>query len=134
MSAGWYYAEGDPPGTQRYWDGELWQGDPRPVAPAAAPAGAPVGGGYHTAVYPEQSQATTILVLGILSIVICGLLGPVAWSMGNKELAAIDAGRRDPTKRGNAQAGRIIGIVATILLIVGVLFIVVALVALGASA
>lgn len=19
--AGWYYAEGDPPGTQRYWDG-----------------------------------------------------------------------------------------------------------------
>jgi len=24
---GWYPAEGDPPGTVRYWDGELWKGD-----------------------------------------------------------------------------------------------------------
>ncbi|MCP5032027.1 MAG: RDD family protein [Actinomycetia bacterium] len=29
--AGWYYAEGDPPGTQRYWDGEQWEGEPVPV-------------------------------------------------------------------------------------------------------
>lgn len=28
---GWYYAEGDPPGTQRYWDGTQWQGGPQPV-------------------------------------------------------------------------------------------------------
>jgi uncharacterized RDD family membrane protein YckC len=25
---GWYNAEGDPPGTTRYWDGERWVGDP----------------------------------------------------------------------------------------------------------
>lgn len=25
---GWYYAQGDPVGTQRYWDGMLWQGGP----------------------------------------------------------------------------------------------------------
>ena len=29
--AGWYYAQGDPPDTQRYWDGSAWQGDPQPV-------------------------------------------------------------------------------------------------------
>ena len=26
---GWYHAEGDPPGTQRYWDGSAWQGGPQ---------------------------------------------------------------------------------------------------------
>lgn len=35
---GWYYAQGDPPGTQRYWDGSQWQGGPQP-APGSAPAG-----------------------------------------------------------------------------------------------
>lgn len=30
--AGWYYAEGDPPGTHRYWDGVMWQGGPQPIA------------------------------------------------------------------------------------------------------
>lgn len=36
-AAGWYYAEGDPPGTQRYWDGGAWQGGPQ-VAPGGSPA------------------------------------------------------------------------------------------------
>jgi hypothetical protein len=66
--------------------------------------------------YPEPSQATTILVLGILSIVVCQILGPFAWVMGNKEIQAIDAGRRPPENRGTANAGRILGIVGTVLL------------------
>lgn len=33
--AGWYYAEGDPPGTTRYWDGTQWVGDPVHTPPAA---------------------------------------------------------------------------------------------------
>lgn len=37
---GWYYAAGDPPGTQRYWDGNQWQGGPQLVAGAS---GLPVG-------------------------------------------------------------------------------------------
>lgn len=77
--------------------------------------------------YPEQSQSTTVLVLGILGIVVCGILAPFAWSMGNKELAAIDAGRRPPENRGTANAGRILGIVGTVLLgvaiIVGILLV-----------
>jgi hypothetical protein len=72
--------------------------------------------------YPEDSQATTVLVLGILGLVLCQFLGPFAWSMGSKELAAIDAGRRPPENRGTAQAGKVLGIIATVLLIVGVVF------------
>lgn len=36
---GWYYAQGDPPGTQRYWDGAQWQGGPQPVAGAGGGIG-----------------------------------------------------------------------------------------------
>jgi len=70
--------------------------------------------------YQEDSQATTVLVLGILSLVLCQILGPFAWVMGNKELAGIDAGRRAPENRGTAQAGKILGIISTVLLSLGV--------------
>lgn len=70
--------------------------------------------------YPEESQATTILVLGILSLICsCLPLGIAAWIMGNRELQAIDSGRRNPDNRGTANAGRIIGIVATVLGLIG---------------
>ena len=71
--------------------------------------------------YPESSQATTILVLGILGLVICGVLAPIAWIMGKNELEAIDSGRRPPQQRGTANAGRILGIIGTVLLGIGVL-------------
>ncbi len=77
--------------------------------------------------YQEDSQATTILVLGILSLVLCQILGPFAWVMGNKELAGIDAGLRPPQNRGTAQAGRILGIIATVLMIIGIGFLMFAL-------
>ena len=72
--------------------------------------------------YQEDSQATTVLVLGILSLVVCQILGPIAWVMGNNELAGIDAGSRPPQNRGTAQAGRILGIISTVLMIIGVVF------------
>ncbi len=72
--------------------------------------------------YPEASQATTVLVLGILGIVICGVLGPFAWVMGNRELQAIDSGMRPPENRSTANAGRILGIIGTVLLGIGFLF------------
>lgn len=28
---GWYHAEGDPPNTERYWDGAAWTEGPRPI-------------------------------------------------------------------------------------------------------
>ena len=33
---GWYWAEGDPADTMRYWDGTLWLGDPQVVQPMVA--------------------------------------------------------------------------------------------------
>ena len=84
--------------------------------------------------YPEASQATTILVLGILGLVLCQFLGPFAWVMGTKELDAIDSGRRPPENRGTANAGKILGIVSTVLLGIGVallIFVIVGAVALN---
>lgn len=69
--------------------------------------------------YPEQSQATTILVLGILGIICCVPFGIAAWVMGNRELEAIDAGRRNPENRGSANAGKILGIVSVALWVIG---------------
>ncbi len=37
--AGWYHAQGDPPGTQRYWDGSQWQGEAEPLPGGAEPVG-----------------------------------------------------------------------------------------------
>jgi hypothetical protein len=79
--------------------------------------------------YPEQSQATTALVLGILGVVLCGLLGPFAWRIGGKEVKAIDAGRRAPENRSQAQAGRIMGIVETAFLALAIPTAIVAIVA-----
>jgi hypothetical protein len=91
--------------------------------------------------YPEASQATTALVLGIIGLVACQICSPFAWSLGHKELEAIDAGRRPPENRGMAQAGKVLGIVGTALLGIGVLaligfivFIIVGLIAAAGSA
>ena len=43
IEPGWYYADGDPVGTQRYWDGEMWVGQPvYEPAPAPSPVPPPV--------------------------------------------------------------------------------------------
>jgi hypothetical protein len=64
------------------------------------------------------------VVFGILGIVCCGLLAPVAWYLGNEEIKAIDAGRLSEANRGMANAGKILGIIGSILLVIGLLWIV----------
>jgi uncharacterized RDD family membrane protein YckC len=58
---GWYQAQGDPPGTQRWWDGNQWVGGPQPSAvqtglpqqPAPwAPQGSPSPGGMPYGMQP----------------------------------------------------------------------------------
>jgi hypothetical protein len=66
-----------------------------------------------------EHRGAMVLTLGILGLVICGFLGPVAWIMGNNDLAAMRAGRMDPSGEGITQAGRICGIISTVLLILG---------------
>jgi Domain of unknown function (DUF4190) len=73
-----------------------------------------------TSQYPEHSQAVTSLVLGIVGLFI-PLLGPFAWKFGHDEIKAIDAGRRPPNGYGMATAGRILGIIGTVFLVLGVI-------------
>jgi hypothetical protein len=69
----------------------------------------------------KPHRGTLILVLGILSLVVCSPLGIAAWVMGSGDLKQMDAGTMDPSGRGNTQAGKICGIIGTILLIIGVI-------------
>jgi hypothetical protein len=88
--------------------------------------GVPYGAPQYTSAYgaaaPDHPQATTVLILGILGIVVCGILAPFAWVMGNRVVAEIDASNGQIGGRGNAQAGRICGIVGTVLIGIGLLF------------
>lgn len=68
----------------------------------------------------KPHRATLILILGILSLVLCAPLGIAAWIMGNGDLKEMDAGTMDPSGRSNTNAGRICGIIGTVLLIIGV--------------
>lgn len=49
------------------------------------------------------------------------IVAPLAWKFGHDELKAIDQGRRPPDGHGAATAGRILGIIGTVLLLIGVI-------------
>lgn len=159
-SPGWYP---DPSGAHehRYHDGGTWTehvsdggvastapmppawpppgaAAPRPPGPPGAPGwGAPPAPGYGAPGWPgvarEHPDGTTVLVLGILSLVVCGILGPIAWVKGNHALAEIDAPGGTWSNRGQVQAGRICGIIATVFLALGLLFFLVLIVVAIAS-
>ncbi len=79
----------------------------------------------------KKHRGALILVLGILSLVMCGLFTAIpAWIMGGNDLKEMDAGTMDPSGRGLTNAGRILGIIVTILSIVGFV-VLIALFALG---
>ncbi len=63
-----------------------------------------------------------MLVLGILSLVVCGALGPIAWYMGHGELARINAGLVSRADHGMVNAGYICGIIGSLLMLVGIVF------------
>jgi hypothetical protein len=93
----------------------------------------PPPGAFALPSYAYAPRGTTILVLGVLSIMLCQILGPIAWSMGSEELKRIDSNQTAPDERSSAQAGYICGIISTVLLILTVLVIVVAIGAVAAS-
>ncbi len=85
-------------------------------APGQPPAPGPVGHnpyGRPALGHYQASRSTMILVFGILSLVVCQLFGPFAWSMGNEDLRKMQQGVMDPRERGAVQAGRICGIIGT---------------------
>jgi hypothetical protein len=123
---------GEQPG---YWQQQSGQpGDPtgepytQPQYGGQTPSGqAPQAPGYPMAYAPDHPKATTSLILGILGIVICGIIAPFAWRMGKRTVAEIDASHGQLGGRGSAQAGYILGLIGTILLGLGLLFVIGAL-------
>ncbi|MFT3785551.1 MAG: GYF domain-containing protein [Tepidisphaeraceae bacterium] len=98
----------------------------QPVSPAQ-PVNQPQYGGYPQQQYPQQqypqqgpyggypmpgqtnSAATTAMVMGILSLVVCAPLGIVAIIMGV-------GAKNNPVNRGQAVAGIVMGCISTALL------------------
>ncbi len=78
------------------------------------PGGLPTGG--YPPYRPDHPRATLSLVLGLVALVACSVLGPFAWVTGKRTLDEIDASGGAWGGRGAAQAGYVLGIVATVLL------------------
>ena len=104
----------NPPGHQPNW-GSAYPPPPPPQSPP----------GYQ-AYYPpaKHPQAVTAMVLGILGLALCGLLAPFAWSIGATAVKEIDANPAAYSGRGEANAGKIMGIVGTCLIIVSIVAVV----------
>lgn len=69
--------------------------------------------------YMRPHRGAIVLVLGILGIVVCFIMGIIAWVMGNTDLSAMRAGTMDPSGEGLTQAGRICGIISVALGVLG---------------
>ena len=78
---------------------------------------------------PQAGGATAALVLGILSLVLCPLCGPVAWGLGRKAEQEIDRSGGHLGGRGLATAGKILGIIGTVLIVVVIAVVIVSLAA-----
>ena len=86
----------------------IYSPPPPPAPPVAASA---------------SNQAITALVLGILGVICCNFAAPVAWYLGHSELRAIREGRAPAAGEGMAMAGKIMGIIGTIILVFGLLWV-----------
>lgn len=85
--------------------------------PGAPPAPVRGGAGLHRGgsrgrVEPHRGGA--ILALGIIGLVVCQICSIIAWVMGNTDLAKMRAGRMDRAGEGSTQAGKILGIIGCI--------------------
>lgn len=66
----------------------------------------------------KPEGGSTIFVLGLLGLLLCQILGIIAWVQGNTYMAKCRNMGVEPD--GLAVAGRILGIISTILLIISV--------------
>ncbi len=95
------------------------------------PYGVPYQPAYAGGMLPDHPSATTSMVLGIVGLVgvaLCGgitlVLAPFAWVIGAKAVREIDSQPGRYGGRDRAQGGKIMGIIGTVLLILGVVAII----------
>ena len=97
---------------------------PPPQQPPGA--GYPPPGYYPYPAPPKHTDATTSMVLGIVAVAgmfVCGipvLMAPFAWYLGAKAEREIDTSAGALSGRGEATAGKVLGIVGTVLLALAV--------------
>lgn len=65
---GWYNAEGDPPGTTRYWDGSRWIGEPVPDPTGAVRL--PSGAELADAGTRIGARAIDIFIIIVISVIV----------------------------------------------------------------
>ena len=108
------------------------EGDRPAPPPPPGPPGAPGYGYGYGPQYPvyrtvDHPKATTALVLGLVGILgglTCYLplaLGPWAWVIGRRAVKEIDADPQRFGGRSQAMTGYVLGIVCTVLLVLGLL-------------
>ena len=78
---------------------------------------------YATSMTDESDDATVIFVLGLLGIVFCQVCAPFAWAKGNTYVRTCALAGVQPNSL--AVAGRVMGILGTVLLVLSVLLTVV---------
>jgi hypothetical protein len=65
---------------------------------------------------PASSGATASLVLGLIGLLWCQLLAPLAWWLGWRERRDIALGRSPASGQGLATAGMVLGIIGSVML------------------
>lgn len=79
-AAGWYFAQGDPPGTERYWNGTSWEGAYRavggftPSAPEPTPGAADFPSGATVLAWIITVLKALPLILGALGLALLNSL------------------------------------------------------------
>ena len=69
----------------------------------------------------EPHRGVLILVLGILSLMVCGVIGIFAWMMGKSDLEKIRLGQMDKEGESLTKVGYILGIIGSIMFLLGML-------------
>ena len=99
----------------------------RALPPASDPYAAPQSSAPITMVrHQRPHRGGVVLVVGILGLICCQIVAPIAWIMGHSDLNLIRQGYIDPSGRSLTQVGMVLGIIGTLVLLIQI-----AVVALG---
>lgn len=88
---GWYYAHGDPPETQRYWDGSQWQGGPQQVGQSPSATG--LGGFGPSANRPTYADLgarfvaylidfAILIPAYVIAVIVIAIIGSISDALG----------------------------------------------------
>jgi len=88
---GWYYAQGDPPGTQRYWDGQRWEGGPQPVPGASQDVAAGAVPGLAEPVMRIGARLIDYVVWAVPYVFFSLIFGGLSLASGDSSVSFVSA-------------------------------------------